>query len=153
MFDHEEDSVRDRSLNPMKSKVPCILAYHEILPEPARYVYRVSTARFREHLDFLATQRRTTDPSASGHYPQITFDDGHVSNAVHALPMLDKAGCKATFFVLAGRVGQIVDAMSWEQARSVVASGHDVQSHGWSHRLLTQCSPKDLARELVYSKK
>ena len=34
----------------------------------------------------------------------------------------------------------------------MVSAGHRVQSHGWSHRLLTQCSQNDLEEELTWSK-
>jgi peptidoglycan/xylan/chitin deacetylase (PgdA/CDA1 family) len=34
----------------------------------------------------------------------------------------------------------------------MAASGHRVQSHGWSHRLLTQCGPRELKEELSRSK-
>jgi hypothetical protein len=62
-------------------------------------------------------------------------------------------GLKATFFILAGCVDKSPDYITWPQARQMVATGHQVQSHGWCHRMLTQCSPRDLQEELVSSKR
>lgn len=125
----------------------CVLTYHEILPSGSQYLYRVSQAQFQEHLSLLASR-----PSAGEQSPLITFDDGHRSNFEQAFPLLEQSGAKAVFFVLAGSVGRIDKYISWDQARQMVAAGHRVQSHGWSHRLLTQCGPGDLEEEVTRSK-
>jgi peptidoglycan/xylan/chitin deacetylase (PgdA/CDA1 family) len=43
--------------------------------------------------------------------------------------------------------------MNWEQLREIVSMGHEVQSHGWSHKYLSHCSGPELATELERSKK
>jgi hypothetical protein len=128
----------------------CVLTYHEILPWESQYIYRVTQAQFKEHLSLLASS--TSRSSLVGQLPVITFDDGHRSNFQQAFPLLEQFGMKATFFVLAGCVGRFDKYISWDQARQLVAAGHRVESHGWSHRLLTQCGPGDLEQELVRSK-
>jgi peptidoglycan/xylan/chitin deacetylase (PgdA/CDA1 family) len=118
--------------------------YHEILPESSRYLYRVSSAAFEEHLAFISSLTTA---------PRISFDDGHRSNYENALPILERFGVKATFFLLAGHVGGNKDYLSWGQAREMSAAGHRVASHGWSHRMLTQCSAAELDHELTDSKR
>src|SRR5262249_8454142 len=59
----------------------------------------------------------------------ITFDDGPNGAATEVvLELLRRHGAKATFFM----IGQHVDAEP-ELARRVVAEGHAVGSHTWSH--------------------
>lgn len=60
------------------------------------------------------------------------------------------SGCaaKATFFVLgwlAKRAPHLV--------REIAARGHEIASHGYNHNLCSQCSDKDLRRDLSDSKK
>ena len=129
----------------------CVLTYHEILPLPSQYLYRVTSAQLQAHLSLLSSG--ILQPGSPEHAPLITFDDGHRSNFEQAFPLLEQFGLKATFFVLAGCVGGTDKYISWDQARQIVAAGHRVESHGWSHRLLTQCSHDDLEEELVRSKR
>jgi peptidoglycan/xylan/chitin deacetylase (PgdA/CDA1 family) len=127
-----------------------IWTYHEILPAGSQYLYGVTQAQFREHLSLLASAPPQSSPGKQS--PLITFDDGHRSNFEQAFPLLEQFGLKATFFLVAGCVGNIDKYLSWEQARQMVAAGHRVESHGWSHRLLTQCSASDLEQEVARSK-
>lgn len=129
----------------------CILAYHEILPVISEYRYRVTNGQFKEHLALLSSAPLRS--ITKGDLPFITFDDGHRSNFEQAFPLLEQFGQKATFFVLAGCIGSDDKYISWEQARQLVAAGHRVESHGWCHRLLTQCGHADLERELTQSKR
>jgi len=128
----------------------CVLTYHEILPASSAYLYRVTNAQFQAHVSLLSS--RNSQSTSGEHAPLITFDDGHRSNFEQAFPLLEQFGLKATFFVLAGCLGGTDKYISWDQARQMVAAGHHVESHGWSHRLLTQCSQEDLEEELVRSK-
>lgn len=127
-----------------------VLAYHEILPAPSKYLYGVSHAQFKEHASLFTPAASGTTSSMSS--PGITFDDGHRSNFETAYPLLEQYGLRATFFVLAGCLGRSIEYLSWSQASEMAASGHRVQSHGWSHRLLTQCGPRELEEELSRSK-
>jgi len=128
-----------------------VLTYHEILPSPSQYLYRVMSAQFQAHLSLLSSG--ILQAVLPEHAPLITFDDGHRSNFEQAFPLLEQFGLKATFFVLAGCVGSTDKYISWNEARQMVAAGHRVESHGWSHRLLTQCSHEELEEELVRSKR
>jgi len=118
--------------------------YHEILPGDSDYLYRVSAGAFEEHLAFISSLKAA---------PRISFDDGHRSNYENAFPILERSRIKATFFLLAGHVGNNQDYVSWEQAREMSKAGHVVASHGWSHRMLTLCDSPELDQELANSKR
>lgn len=136
--------------NGASSGLRCVLTYHDMQGGTSKYLYRVSTQHFSEHLSFVSTFAANY---AGRPEPEIVFDDGHISNYEVAFPILERHGIKATFFVVVGRIGIDKEFMNWEQARELLAAGHRVESHGWSHRLLTLCTPEDLQKELSSSKR
>ncbi|RZL32146.1 MAG: polysaccharide deacetylase family protein [Rubrivivax sp.] len=75
----------------------------------------------------------------------LTLDDGpdpQVTPAV--LDLLDEAGAKATFFVIAQRAAKHAGLV-----REVVRSGHDVQNHSLRHRHdFSTRGPRTLAEEI-----
>lgn len=74
--------------------------------------------------------------NAPGKYIAITFDDGpHITNTPRLLDMLRARNIKATFFC----VGQCVSQYP-QVARQIVAEGHEIANHSWSHPLLTKLS-------------
>ncbi|MFI9272873.1 polysaccharide deacetylase family protein [Kitasatospora sp. NPDC052896] len=84
-------------------------------------------------------------PGDRGHVA-LTFDDGpDPASTPLFLAELEKAGVKATFFLL-GRM--LVQAP--ELGRELVAAGHEVAVHGWRHRPLLVRGPRatrdDIAR-------
>ena len=64
------------------------------------------------------------------------------------LQVLDEAGVKATMFVQ-GRVAETFPGLM----RDFLAAGHEVQSHGYSHRPLFGMDRAALRHELEYSRK
>src|SRR4051812_25578445 len=64
---------------------------------------------------------------------RITFDDGNASDVEHALPALQARGLKATFFVVAGRLGEprFLDAAD---VKALAAAGMTIGCHGMRHR-------------------
>jgi peptidoglycan/xylan/chitin deacetylase (PgdA/CDA1 family) len=42
--------------------------------------------------------------------------------------------------------------MTWAQLNEIVSLRHEIQSHGWSHKLLTGCSDAELYDEVLRSK-
>jgi peptidoglycan-N-acetylglucosamine deacetylase len=69
------------------------------------------------------------------HWPQgkraaisLTFDDGRASQIDHGVPILDKYGVKATFYVL-------IDPMKKRLAdwKKVAAGGHEIGNHSLTH--------------------
>jgi peptidoglycan/xylan/chitin deacetylase (PgdA/CDA1 family) len=128
-----------------------ILAYHEITQESSRYRYSVSRDLLDAHLQIVAGFREYHRGMVSA--PEVTFDDGERSNYVHGLGLLEKHSLKATFFVIAGWMGSQHGFMTWPELREIVSLGHQVQSHGWSHRALTERSDSELREELDRSKR
>ena len=58
----------------------------------------------------------------------LTFDDGPSANTDQVLEILDRYGIKTTFFVV-GKTG----AADQERMRKIVAAGHTIGMHSWSH--------------------
>ena len=82
----------------------------------------------------------------------LTFDDGDVSNHEQALPILEEAGCAATFFVTVGRIGK-PGFLSWGQIRSMHRAGMEIGSHTMTHRAPMLLSDTDLRYEVAESRK
>jgi peptidoglycan/xylan/chitin deacetylase (PgdA/CDA1 family) len=140
-------------MSPARSKKPGVarnLAYHEITAAEPLYLYGVSADRFKMHVQRVAQMNSVSATSASP--LQISFDDGHASQFEFALPVLEEFSVKAQFFITAGWTEKKNGYMSWAQLANLAALGHDVQAHGWSHKLLTHCSDDELEEELKRSK-
>jgi peptidoglycan/xylan/chitin deacetylase (PgdA/CDA1 family) len=124
-----------------------IPTYHEITEDSSSYSYSVTVAQFAAHAAVIAKQR---PPVRS--LPRITFDDGVQSQFRHALPILRQHSLAATFFVNTGLIGVVPEYMTWAQLEETFRLGHRVQSHGWSHACLPECSDVQLDEELRRSK-
>jgi peptidoglycan/xylan/chitin deacetylase (PgdA/CDA1 family) len=129
---------------------PTVLAYHQLTTGESEYLYGVSSGTFENHLQLIAEIRESLDPECR--QPLLSFDDGHISNYSTALPLLEKYQCKAIFFVIAGRISQRQDFMTWAHLRELISLGHRVEAHSWSHPFLTNCSDSELHTELIRSK-
>lgn len=127
-----------------------VLAYHRINPERSTYLYSITCDQLDGHLAVVAELQDRC--GSSGAWPQVTFDDGHRSNYLYGLDLLERHSVHAIFFVTAGWMGSQRGFMSWSELRKVASLGHEVQAHGWSHRVLTDCSDSELEDELNRSK-
>lgn len=58
----------------------------------------------------------------------LTFDDGRTSQADNGVPLFDRFGVRATFYVTPSRVPQRLDV--WRRA---AAAGHEVAAHTLTH--------------------
>ena len=77
-------------------------------------------------------------------YIAMTFDDGpHPQNTPRLLDMLRERNIKATFYV----VGRNVD-MYPHIVRRMVAEGHEIGNHTWTHRNLTRLSNASIRSEM-----
>jgi peptidoglycan/xylan/chitin deacetylase (PgdA/CDA1 family) len=84
---------------------------------------------------------RLDDPSATA----ITFDDGpHPQGTPAALAALDRAGARATFFL----VGEQVERYP-AIAREIAAAGHTVALHGFRHRNMLRLTPRQVRQDLM----
>ena len=77
-------------------------------------------------------------------YIAMTYDDGpHPRNTPRLLDMLRKRNIKATFYVVGRNVNQYPQI-----ARRIVAEGHEIGSHSWSHANFTKLSDAAIRQEL-----
>jgi len=122
------------------------LLYHELRPLGSSYSYVVATQEFERQLDLFS---RLRESEGSVLRPEITFDDGHISNFEFAPPALESRAIKAHFFITVGWTGTRPGYMNWEQLRELQRAGHIIGAHGWTHTLLTHCNEKELRHELT----
>ncbi|MGI8770901.1 MAG: polysaccharide deacetylase family protein [Acidobacteriaceae bacterium] len=134
-----------------------LLGYHEFALTPSADIYCVTPEIFFGHLQVAkaaqaclpASLHGCGDPSAE---VIVTFDDAHISQLRHALPLLERTGTVGHFFVPTGWVGHSTHTATWNDLRALVRLGHCVGSHSHRHALLTQCSTPVLRDELITSK-
>ena len=158
----------------MSAAVP-ILMYHQVTPRPAHAFsrYAMTPRRFAAQmtclslmgyrtvgLDALLARRRAL-PRRS---VVITFDDGIEGCCEHVMPVLSARGFTATFYLVAGLVGQSsrwtqaevgieLPLMDWGAVRSLEAAGFQVGSHTMTHPRLPTLSPAACRDELVASRR
>lgn len=119
--------------------------YHEVKPHRCDHPYSIETTEFNKQIDLFALMRKA---EPTGLWPEVTFDDGHISNFDYALPILLSQGLTARFFITVGWTGKKQGFMGWRELRSLQESGQLIGAHGWSHAFLTHCAPKYLDVEL-----
>jgi peptidoglycan/xylan/chitin deacetylase (PgdA/CDA1 family) len=92
------------------------------------------------------------DAVPHGQSIRITFDDGNASDLEEALPALRERGLTATFFVVAGRLGEptFLDA---DGVRELAAAGMSIGCHGMEHRPWRGLDANALREELVEAKR
>lgn len=89
-----------------------IVIYHRVLPEPDLLLGSGGVENFEKKLGFLARNfnvlplyegiNRLRNGTLPARAACITFDDGYADNAEIALPLLQKQGLPATFFIASG---------------------------------------------------
>ncbi len=122
------------------------LLYHELRPRRSGYSYALETAEFEKQINLFLKLRENEQSTL---WPEITFDDGHISNFELALPILQAHALKARFFITVGWTGQRPGYMGWQELRALHQAGQQIGAHGWTHSLLTHCSARRLHSELV----
>ena len=76
--------------------------------------------------------------------PKVSLTEWRVqSNVAELLALLDCHNVRATFFVL-GCVAEALPGL----VPQIAAAGHEIASHGYSHRLVTELGPQDFRDEL-----
>jgi peptidoglycan-N-acetylglucosamine deacetylase len=74
----------------------------------------------------------------------LTFDDGPDPVwTEQTLAVLDRERVRASFFLVGERA-----ARTPETVRRIAAAGHEIGSHGWSHRSLWLCGPRRTEDEI-----
>lgn len=131
-------------------RVP-ILMYHYLSTPPAgadaiRRDLSVSPERFEEQLRYL---REAGYTSISLHdlalaleigWPLppkpiiLTFDDGYRDAYTEALPLLQRYGFTATFFLITAPIDQDhPEYLTWDQVREMAQAGMSIEAHGYTH--------------------
>ena len=138
------------------------LMYHEIEAagrglcdtDPGYVRYVVSEATFRDQLAQLRADGyagiRVGQWLAGNCDRQavvITFDDGSETDALIAAPLLAEMGFTATFYVIAGRVGQR-GYLSPAQLYTLRDGGFEIGCHSMTHRYLDEADGEQLRVEL-----
>jgi peptidoglycan/xylan/chitin deacetylase (PgdA/CDA1 family) len=93
-------------------------------------------------------QFESTLDAINGHAGvRLTFDDGNASDVDYALEALRSRGLRATFFIVAGRLGEpgFVDRAG---VRTLVAAGMAIGCHGMYHRPWRRLDERALEEEL-----
>jgi peptidoglycan/xylan/chitin deacetylase (PgdA/CDA1 family) len=106
--------------------------------EPDEERYWVGEEQFAELLDVAARYPRL----------RLTFDDGNASDAEIALPALQRRGLRASFFVIAGRIGAR-GSLGADAVRALADAGMTVGSHGQRHRPWRSLDAAAAREELV----
>ncbi|MFH1225000.1 MAG: polysaccharide deacetylase family protein [Candidatus Diapherotrites archaeon] len=84
----------------------------------------------------------------------IFFDDCWRDSVNAALPILEKHGIKANFAVIAGLLGKRFEGtqcISLAEMESLRNAGHEISSHGMTHRRLVDLGQGEVLRELSES--
>ena len=142
-----------------------ILMYHSIYSErPHRG--GVAREQLHKHFEWLSThgwRGRSIRDSLGRQGPRdvcLTFDDGYENNLLHALPLLEEFGFTATFFVCTRMQGQVLEwhaqdpqpLMGADGWLKLASSGHEVASHGLTHRRVDLLDENEMLMELRESK-
>jgi peptidoglycan/xylan/chitin deacetylase (PgdA/CDA1 family) len=102
--------------------------------------YWITREKFNELIEFAAQPKYRARVG-------LTFDDGNLSDYAIAAPELRRRGLRASFYVLAGRIGQH-GYLSKTQVCELSTEGFEIGSHGLDHVVWTKASDTALTREI-----
>ena len=136
------------------------LMYHDIyktdvqsgIPNSAS-VYHISRKNFADHLAAIRASGRTVVTpkeyrnGSSRDSVLITFDDGWRGAFEFGLPLLQRFGWKATFFITNNFVGRETFC-DRETILRAFDAGMEIGVHGTTHRMLPLCSMEEIEWEL-----
>ncbi len=105
----------------------------------------------------LAKKDGTTPPPPSDTFSEgmvtFSFDDAWTSQYTNALPILQNAGIKGTYYILTGAVRDAwAGYMTPAQVKDIALKGHEIGSHTIVHSDLTTLSTAVIDSELRNSK-
>ena len=82
----------------------------------------------------------------------LNFDDNRKSQFTQVIPILDKYGFKATFYVVCKYLDNKKGYMNWTELETLYKEGHDVGSHTMNHDNLSDSSKNSLEYQIGKSK-
>ncbi len=143
--------------NPATDQAVPVLMYHHIMPNPNNFI-AISPSTFDQQMkwlhdngyhaitmtqfiEFVRAGKRLPDKPVL-----ITFDDGRSNQLTYGVPILEKYGFTATFFVVKKWVDSpSTSFMHKAQLYSLVKAGYDVESHTNSHTFIVRSKSEDYA--------
>ena len=140
-----------------------VLMYHGIQDSEGEAghfdpVYSVTHQQFTEQLDWLqdngykACTLEQAEMAATGEkIVVITFDDGDITNFTAALPQLSQRSMPAEFYITSDWIGNEF-SMTADQLRKLDQLGMPVDSHGKTHKYLSDLDDDEMRLELEVSK-
>lgn len=138
-----------------------VLTYHHIGDAPEWYYVSASSFEYQMALlKFFGYSPISIQDLVAGFSGQkdlpwkpivLTFDDGYKDNWTTAVPILEKYGFTATFFVVTGRSGKS-DYMSWQDLQAMQKKGMEIGSHTANHYTLNEINLNEFSRELILSR-
>jgi peptidoglycan/xylan/chitin deacetylase (PgdA/CDA1 family) len=144
-----------------------VLIYHALedeshpagASEPGEQLYVLSVNNFRKQMEYLQQGGYRTflleELARLDTWPEksvvLTFDDGHESNFLLALPILQKYGYKADFFITTGWIGT-PHFMNCEHIKALSDAGMGIGTHGETHAFLSDLPKADTRKELENSR-
>lgn len=118
------------------------------LPPDATTLARLRSSMVRG-LVSTALPRQIVFVHGDRHGPKrvaLTFDDGPDHLTGRYLEVLDELNIRATFFLIGSRAERHPDAV-----QRIVAAGHEVASHGFTHKTFPQLGAAALTDELLHT--
>jgi peptidoglycan/xylan/chitin deacetylase (PgdA/CDA1 family) len=100
----------------------------------------IASQALPKHLFFMHGDRQGPKRVA------LTFDDGPDEMTPRYIELLDYFSVRATFFLIGSRAERRPALM-----RSLVAAGHEVASHGYTHKAFPQMGAAELTDELFHT--
>jgi len=148
-----------------------ILMYHHVCPSEAIPVeqtdlegwrYAITPAAFEKQLLLFRSKRlqfvslsdyllaMSLGNPAFSRMVTVTFDDGWRDNFIYAVPVLQRQGIPATFFVVSGEMRGVAPdrRMTCEQLRSLQTAGMTIGAHTRTHPNLTTLNTNELVSEI-----
>ncbi len=152
-----------------------ILSYHSVADTPGRDVETITADALAGQLEWLSTHgflavsvSQMLSQAATSPPPRplvcLTFDDGYTDNRQTALPILNRFGASATFYVSTAYLGATSSwnppdyighrpMMTADDLRRLDAAGHEIGSHGHLHVDLTALPETAVTEQLSQSRR
>lgn len=142
-------------------KLP-ILMYHDITPETGEGL-RVCVSSFEAQCKYLVDNGYSThhfaeilksETNLKGKNCILTFDDGYVNQLTFAVPILQKYGLKATFFIPLAYLGKsdkwndgAIPIMTAAQLRSLPSETIELAYHSFEHKKYDELSASEIEED------
>lgn len=146
------------------SAADALLMYHHVspvvLPGPFARALTLTPGEFEQQLRWLrghgcaalsVMELRATESTTTACAAALTFDDGYDDSVRYALPLLQRYGAHATFYVTSGFVGK-PGHVSRNDLLMLLRAGMEIGAHTVHHDDLTQLPVPTAAQEIDASR-